>query len=72
LVAAQGRNWIAQGERPYPCRYVISFKFMNGEPQYSIQVSNWKAGDEVAATDFTFEPPTDARKGRLEESRGYG
>jgi hypothetical protein len=62
--------WIAQGERPYPCRYVISSKFMDGEPQYSIQVSNWKAGDEVAATDFSFDPPADARKVDLKELQG--
>jgi hypothetical protein len=59
--------WIAQGERPYPCRYVISSKFMDGAPQYSIQVSNWKAGDEEAATDFSFEPPADAKKVDLKD-----
>ena len=30
--------WIAQGDRPYPCRYVISSKVMDGAPQYSIQI----------------------------------
>jgi hypothetical protein len=54
--------WIAQGDRPYPCRYVITSKFMKGEPQYSIQIRDWKAGDEVAATDFSFKNPTDAKK----------
>jgi len=54
--------WIAQGERPYPCRYVISSKFMDGAPQYRVQVRDWKAGDEVAAADFSFNNPTDAGK----------
>ena len=54
--------WIAQGDRPYPCRYVITSKFMKGEPQYSIQIRDWKSGAEVAATDFTFKNPTDAKK----------
>jgi hypothetical protein len=54
--------WIAQGERPYPCRYVITSKLMQGEPQYSIQIRDWKAGAEVAATDFSFKNPTDAKK----------
>ena len=62
--------WIAQGERPYPCRYVISSKSMDGQPQYSIQVRDWKAGDEVAATDFSFEPPTDAKKVDLKNLEG--
>jgi hypothetical protein len=54
--------WIAHGDRPYPCRYVITSKFMDGEPQYSIQIRDWKAGAEVAATDFSFKNPTDAKK----------
>jgi len=62
--------WIAQGERPYPCRYVINSKFMDGEPQYSIQVSNWKAGNEVAATDFSFKPPADGKKVDLKNLEG--
>jgi len=62
--------WIAQGERPYPCRYVITSKFMDGEPQYSIQIRDWKAGDEVAATDFSFKNPTDAKKVDLKNLEG--
>ena len=54
--------WIALGDRPYPCRYVITSKFMDGEPQYSIQIRDWKAGAEVAANDFSFKNPTDAKK----------
>ena len=62
--------WIAQGERPYPCRYVISSKFMDREPQYSIQIRDWKTGDEVEATDFSFKNPTDAKKVDLENLEG--
>jgi hypothetical protein len=62
--------WIAQGERPYPCRYVISSKFMDGAPQYSIQVRDWKTGDEVTATDFNFTPPADAKKVDLKNLEG--
>jgi len=62
--------WIAQGERPYPCRYVITSKFMDGEPQYSIQIRDWKAADEVAATDFSFKNPTDAKKVDLKNLEG--
>ena len=40
--------WIAQGERPYPCRYVITSKGVAQSPQYSIQIKDWKTGKEVA------------------------
>jgi hypothetical protein len=43
---------------------------MDGEPQYSIQVRDWKAGDEVAATDFSFKNPTDAKKVDLKDLQG--
>jgi len=54
--------WIAQGDRPYPCRYVITSKDITGGPQYSIQLRDWKTGDEVAADDFSFKNPTKAKK----------
>src|SRR4051812_21254714 len=46
--------WIAQGERPYPCRYVITSKAVDQGPQYSVQIRDWKTGSEVAADDFVF------------------
>jgi len=59
--------WIAQGERTYPCRYTITSKLVSGGPQYTIQVRDWKAGDEVAATDFSFKNTTDAKKVDLKD-----
>jgi hypothetical protein len=52
--------WIAQGDMPYPCRYVITTKQVAMSPQYSVQISDWKTGDEVAADDFAFENTTGA------------
>jgi hypothetical protein len=54
--------WIAQGSRPYPCRYVITSKLVTGGPQYSIQLRDWKSGDEVAPNDFVFDNSTNAKK----------
>jgi len=54
--------WIAQGDRPYPCRYVITSKLIADGPQYNIQISDWKTGDAVAADDFSFKNPTKAKK----------
>jgi len=62
--------WIAQGERPFPCRYVITSTFLAGAPQYTIQTRNWKTGNEVAATDFSFRNPTNADKVELEDLKG--
>lgn len=68
--AVDWQIWIAQGERPYPCRYVITSKQVAGGPQYSIQFSNWKTGDEVAADDFIFNNTTNAQKIDLKDLPG--
>ncbi len=59
--------WIAQGDRPYPCKYVITSKRIASGPQYTIQIRNWKTGDEVAADDFGFDNTTNAKKISLKE-----
>jgi hypothetical protein len=54
--------WIAQGGRPYPCRYVISSTKVKGSPQYTIDVRDWKAGDEVASDAFSLAIPQGAKE----------
>lgn len=54
--------WIAQGDRPYPCRYVITTKLVAHQPQYSVQIRDWRAGEEVALDDFGFKNPTNANE----------
>src|SRR5688572_15339697 len=54
--------WIAQGDRPYPCRYVITSNKIKGSPQYTIDVRDWKTGAEVASDTFSVEVPKDAKK----------
>src|SRR5215510_9466032 len=54
--------WIAQGDRPYPCRYVVTSTKVTGFPQYSIDIRAWKTGAEVASDDFRFTVPPGATK----------
>ena len=54
--------WIAQGARPYPCRYVITSKKVTGWPQYAIDIWAWKTGAEVASDGFTLEIPASAKQ----------
>jgi hypothetical protein len=50
--------WIAQGDTPHPCRYVLSAREVPHQPQYDIQISNWST--DVAADDLTVEIPDGA------------
>ncbi|PWC53809.1 DUF2092 domain-containing protein [Azospirillum sp. TSO22-1] len=61
--------WIAQGVRPYPCRYVITSKKVAGWPQYTVDIWAWKAGAEVASDSFKLQIPADAKKLTPEEIR---
>jgi hypothetical protein len=59
--------WIAQGERPYPCRFVVTSKLANGDPQYTIQFRDWKFGADVAADDFAFKNASNAKQVDLKD-----
>ena len=54
--------WIAQGARPYPCRYVITSKKVTGWPQYTLDTWGWKMGAEVAPDSFKLEIPAGTKK----------
>jgi hypothetical protein len=54
--------WIAQGARPYPCRYVITSKKVKGSPQYTLDVRAWKAAGEVGPDAFKLDIPPGAQK----------
>ncbi|HET7718251.1 MAG TPA: DUF2092 domain-containing protein [Bauldia sp.] len=60
--AVDWQIWIAQGEAPHPCRFVITSSKVAGSPEYTIDIRDWKAGTAVAAADFAFTPPEGATK----------
>jgi hypothetical protein len=62
--------WIAQGDRPYPCRYVITSKDIPHSPQYSVQIMDWKTGSAVASDDFGFKNSTKAEKVDVKDLKG--
>ncbi len=59
--------WIAQGERPYPCRFVVTSRLVKSGPQYSIQFHDWKFGKGVAADSFAFKNASKAKQVELKD-----
>jgi hypothetical protein len=53
--------WIAQGENPYPCRYVITTTQVDQAPQFTFQVREWKAGSSADESHFSFKSPAGAK-----------
>jgi len=47
---------------PLPCRLTITRKLVSQGPQFRIDMTNWQAGDNVAADDFQIRAATDAKE----------
>lgn len=60
--------WVAQGENPYPCRYQVTSRKVEGMPDYTLTVSNWGKGE--AKADFAFKPAEGATKVEIKELTG--
>jgi hypothetical protein len=53
--------WVAQGGRPYPCRYEITSTQVSRAPAYSLDLRSFKTGPIAPAT-FAFQAPASAKK----------
>lgn len=62
--------WIAQGDNPYPCRYVVTSKDIPHSPQYAIQTRDWKTGQSVGFDTFAFKTPAKAKKVDVKDLKG--
>lgn len=59
--------WVAQGDRPFPCRFTITSKLTIHSPSYSIEFHDWKSGPDVAADDFQLTTAADAKEVAIAE-----
>ena len=60
--------WIAQGDKPYPCRYVITSTGVDQAPQFTMEIREWNAGG--AEGNFSFTPPAGATKLEADDLEG--
>lgn len=51
--------WVAQGDEPYPCRYVITSTTVDQAPQFTVDITRFQAG---GTADFAFAAPEGATK----------
>jgi hypothetical protein len=54
--------WIQDGEQALPCRLDITYKLDYGSPTISMTFLDWNFGPQLAANQFTHEPPQDYKK----------
>ncbi len=69
---ADWQIWVAQGEQPYPCMYVITSRDVEGGPQYAWRISNFQAGGDAETATFAFDDATGATKVELDALKGLG
>jgi hypothetical protein len=48
--------WVRTGDRPLPCKYIISSKTVAGSPDYTITFSDWATPASIPASAFSFAP----------------
>jgi hypothetical protein len=54
--------WIASGEKPWPCKYVVTETDTPTKLSITTFLSNWNFAPAVQDAKFTFVPPKDARQ----------
>jgi hypothetical protein len=54
--------WIARGDEPVPRRIVITYRELEGQPQFWAQFTEWDFSPELSDTTFTFSPPEGAER----------
>lgn len=63
--------WVAQSDKPYPCRFTITSPMTALAPSYSIDFFNWKSGQDVAADDFQLKTAADAKEIAVTDLTGF-
>jgi hypothetical protein len=54
--------WVQVGDKPIPCKMVVTSKMLNSAPQYTVRIKSWKT-DVTPSTDaFTFTPPAGSQR----------
>jgi hypothetical protein len=54
--------WVETGPKPIPRKYVITTNGVNGGPQYSLVIRDWKTDVQPSADAFAFKPAAGAKK----------
>jgi hypothetical protein len=54
--------WVEDGDKKLPRKYVITSKQIEGKPESSIEISEWKTDVKLEDKMFAFAPPQGAKK----------
>ncbi len=57
--------WIEKGNKPAPRRIVVTYKKIEGQPQFRAQFVEWEFSPDLSDSIFSFSPPTHAERVEL-------
>ncbi len=60
--AAQLQVWVDAGDKPVPCKIVLTHKELPGSPQWTACLSDWNFSPQLTDDSFAFTPPEGAEK----------
>jgi len=58
--------WIQEGQQPLPLRFVIVSKKVKGQPEFTVQLSDWKPQAKLDDSTFEFKAPAGAKQASTE------
>lgn len=64
---ADWQLWVQTGDNPIPRKFVITSKTVTAQPQYTMQINDWRTDVIAGASDFAFIPPPGAVKVAIAE-----
>ena len=54
--------WVATGDKPYPCKYVVTSKWTTAAPEYDLRIRSWDDSPKLSDETFKFDAPDGAKK----------
>jgi hypothetical protein len=52
--------WVAKGDKPVPRRIVVTYKNLEGQPQFRAEFEEWNFSPNFSETIFSYSPPAHA------------
>ena len=53
--------WVRTGDKPLPCKFIITSKTVAAAPEYTVQFHEWKVGAAVDSAAFAYKPASGAK-----------
>lgn len=64
--------WVRVGDKPLPCKMIITSKNVTAAPEYTVQFHEWKSGGAADGAAFSYKPQPGAKQVAFSELKNIG